>query len=299
MISIDIEQLNKISNEITPYLDSTEEDMMNLFSKLKNATNDWYDPISISFDEAMINESNDSQQFLSEIKLRKNIFSYITDLYSNLGKKINYDYDNKDILIKLLNDCISECTSILNEFNNIDNSFYYYEYYIILNQKAKIVDSRIELRKLKDKLTKKFQTIAEYEENIDSKIGELEPFKILEFDTNYVKELKQTKESYIYPDLLLSDINNIDMYKTEENKDLNLIFDGLNRISEGYVSINVTNYKNDCKELRKNVDTIESNRIKYITELKNQLSKYETIALNIKEKFDKKDVELEKNNGED
>ena len=73
----------------------------------------------------------------------------------------------------------------------------------------------------------------------------------------------------------------------------------MNRISEGYVSINVTNYKNDCKELRKNVDTIESNRIKYITELKNQLSKYETIALNIKEKFDKKDVELEKNNGED
>jgi len=104
---------------------------------------------------------------------------------------------------------------------------------------------------------------------------------------------------YVKENIFPVDINNIDMYKTQENKDLNLIFDGLNRISEGYVSINVTNYKNNCKELRKNVDTIEDNRVKYITELKNQLSKYETTALNLKEKFDKKDVELEKSNGED
>ena len=300
MISVDIEQLNKTSNKISPHMDSYEETLMNLFSKLKDATNDWHDPASMAFDEAMITENSDSQNFLSEIKLRKDIFSYVTDLYSNLGRKIYCDFDRKDSLINMLNNCISECTSIINEFNRIDNSFYYSEYYIILNQKTKVMDARTKLRNLKEKLTGKFQKIAEYEEDIGSKIDELEPFKIMEFDTNYaIKELKQTKENYVYPDLLENDIKNIEMYKIEENKELNSIFDGFNRMSDGYVSSNVTDYKTDCEELRKNVAIIESNRDSYILELENQLLKYEATTIMTKEIFEHKEEKDEDNKTEE
>lgn len=291
MISVDVEKLNKITNEVNPHIDSYEETLMNLFSKLKDATTDWYDPVSVAFDEAMITENNDSQNFFSEVKLRRDIIPYTSDLYSNLGRKINCDFNNKEYLINTLNNCISECTSIINEFNRIDSSFYYSEYYIILNQKTKVVDARAKLRKLKEKLTGKFQKIAEYEEDISSKIDELEPFKVMEFDTNYANntELRPTAESYVYTDLLMSDINNIDLYKNEENKDLKSIFSGFNRISEGYVSGNVSKYKNDCDELGKNIEILEKNRDKYILELEAQITKYEGTTLITKEIFKEKD----------
>lgn len=303
MISVDIEQLNKISNKINSHIDSYEETLMNLFNKLKDATNDWYDSKSVAFDEAMITENNDSQNFLGEIKLRKEIISFIIDKYNNLGKKIKCDLDNKEKLINKVDYCISECTSIINEFNKIDNSFYYPEYYIILNQKAKVVDARAKLRSLREKLTGKFQKIADYEEDIDSKIDELEPFIITEFDSNYITgELIPTVESYLYSDLLSNDIKNIDMYKDEENKELNSIFDEFNKISNGYVSSNVANYKNDCKELKKNIPILEKNREKYIQEFETQLVNYENTTIMTKNVFKEKtekDKNTQKSDGEE
>ncbi len=290
MVSVDVEKLNKISGEVNSHIDTYEETLINLFSKLKDATNDWHDPVSLQFDEAMITENNDSQNFLSELKLREGIISYTADLYNNLGKKINCNFEKKESLINTLDNYISECTSIINEFNRIDDSFYYPEYYIILNQKTKVMDARTKLRKLRDKLTGKFQKIADYEEDIDSKIDELEPFKINEFDFTYVQPTeKQAIESYAYPDLLFNDIKNIDMYKTLENKDLTSIFNGFSSISDGYVSSNVAIYKKDCKELKKNITTLEQNRDKYIVQLDAQIAIYETSTAMAKNIFKDKD----------
>lgn len=290
MVSIDIERINKTSNEISTHIESYEETLMNLFNKLKDATNDWHDPVSLAFDEAMIIENTDSQNFLSELKLRKNIFSYTNELYSNIGKKINCDFNNKENLINKINNCISECTSIINEFNRIDNSFYYSEYYLILNQKTKIVDVRTKLRNLKEKLNGKFQKISEYEDDIAAKINELESFKINEFEFVYdVAGLKKTKENYIYEDLLTTDIKNIELYKLEETKDLKSIFSGFNKISEGYTSSNVSLFKKDCEDLKKNIEILAENREKYITELENQTINYSATAKITKEKFENKE----------
>ncbi len=300
MIKVDIDQLNKVSNEITTYLDSYEETLLNLFSKLKDSTNDWNDAISRLFDEAMIAESNESQNFLSELKQRKNIFGYITEYYNNLGRKVKYDDTKKASLISKINSCISECNSIIDEFNRIDNSFYYSEYYIILNQKAKIVDVRTKLRNLKEKINKRIQNISDYEDDIATKISELETFKINEFTFNYSNVVvEKNRNNVLYPDLLATDIKNIEMYYSDENKELNSIFNLFNTISSGYKSSNVTNYKSDCIELKKNVGLLRENREKYVLELNNQMINYQGSIKVTREKFKNKEEDIiEESNGE-
>lgn len=300
MIKVDIDQLNKVSNEITTYLDSYEETLLNLFSKLKDSTNDWNDAISRLFDEAMIAESNESQNFLSELKQRKNIFGYITEYYNNLGRKVKYDDTKKASLISKINSCISECNSIIDEFNKIDNSFYYSEYYIILNQKTKIVDVRTKLRNLKEKINKRIQNISDYEDDIATKISELETFKINEFTFNYSKVVvEKNSNNVLYPELLATDIRNIEMYYSDENKELNSIFKLFNTISSGYNSSNVTNYKSDCIELKKNVELLRENREKYVLELNNQMINYQGNIKVTREKFKNKEKDIiEESNGE-
>lgn len=186
MIEVNITELKNNINNLNGLIDEYEEIQLNLFNQLKDSCINWQDGNSIAFDEKMYLEKQESNLLLQNLRNQKKIYNLIYDKYSELGNKIRCNLNNKTTLLKVIDNCYNQASQIINEFNLIDRSFYYYEQYSISNQREKIVDTRNKLSEIKTTTYEIYDKIEQIEEEINAKIKELETIKINSFDFNLV-----------------------------------------------------------------------------------------------------------------
>ena len=117
-------------------------------------------------------------QGVQKVGMAKDIY----DKYSDLGKKIACDLDNKNSVINVLDGCYNQAKSLVNEFNKIDDSFYYEELTRINSAKQKAINARNKLSSTKKEVTDLYAKIEEIEREVKNKIDELEEVKINSFD---------------------------------------------------------------------------------------------------------------------
>lgn len=176
-----LELKNKI-DALNTLISEYEEIQLNIFNQLKDVCINWQDGNSIEFDNKIYLEKEESDLILQALNDKRDILNFIYNKYSDIGKKIKCNLNNKNTLIHSINNCQSQINNILNEFNKIDNSFYYSEYQSIINQKNKIISVKNKMSEVKNSVTKNYDRIEEIENDVKEKINNLLEIKINDFD---------------------------------------------------------------------------------------------------------------------
>mgnify|MGYP004682564103 CR=1 FL=1 len=186
MIEINSVELKKEIEVLNNLINSYEETQLNLFNQLKDATINWQDGNSVEFENKIYLEKQEADLVLQSLNDKRDILIFIYDKYSDLGKKVRCNLNNKATIIHALENCYNQANSIINEFNKIDRSFYYSEINKIDVVKQKVLNTKIKLDNTKSIVSKIYNQIEEIEKEIKNKIVELEEIKINEFEFNLI-----------------------------------------------------------------------------------------------------------------
>ena len=136
MLEINTSDLKCDINNLNSLIDEYEEIQLNLFNQLKDSCINWQDGNSLKFDNNIYLERKEAELILQTLKDKRDVFNFIYSKYSEIGKKISCNLNNKNKLLQAINNCESRFNSIINEFRKIDNSFYYQEYNITKEQNS-------------------------------------------------------------------------------------------------------------------------------------------------------------------
>ena len=186
MLEFDIASLKNDINKLNALIDEYEEIQLNLFNELKNSCLNWQDGNSIEFENKIYLEKVESSSIFRALTDKKEVLNFIYDKYSDLGKKIKCNLNGKNLLIHCIEDCENQINVIINEFNRVDNSFYYWEQQSITNQKNKIIKVKTELSEVKTTIIKTFSNLEEVEREVRKKMKKFEMLKITDFDYNLI-----------------------------------------------------------------------------------------------------------------
>lgn len=186
MIEINITDLRNNILSLGSLIDQYEEIELNLFNQLKDSCINWQDGNSIEFDNKVYLEKQETNFLLQSLNSKKEVLNYIYDKYSEIGKKIRCNLNNKTTLLHAIDNCYSQAVNIINEFNKIDKSFYYSEQHSIQSQKNKLTDVKNKLREIKTEASKIYNKIETIEEEVNTKIKQLEEIKINSFDYSLI-----------------------------------------------------------------------------------------------------------------
>ena len=163
MIDINsVELKNEIEN-LKSIISSYEETQLNLFNQLKDAIINWRDGNSIEFENKIYLEKQEADLILQSLNDRKDILNFIYDKYSELGKKIRCNLNNKTTVVHALDNCYNQANSLVNEFSKIDRSFYYSELNKIDVIKQKVVSTKNKLDATRTTISKIYSQIEEIE----------------------------------------------------------------------------------------------------------------------------------------
>lgn len=182
MIEININEIKNNINSLQTLIEQYEEIKLNIFNNLKDVCINWQDGNSLVFDNKIFLEKQETELLIETIKAKKEVFNFIYEKYSDIGRKIRCNLNNKTTLLNTIDNCYNQAINILNEFNKIDRSFYYTELNSIQNQKEKIITVKNKISIIKTKTSKLYSKIEIIEEEVKKKIKELEEIKINSFD---------------------------------------------------------------------------------------------------------------------
>lgn len=185
-LEIDIGELSECMRSISALITEYEEIKMNLFKELRDSTTiNWRDGNSVSFEQALHSESQETDLFLESLKIRKDLLNYIYTKYSVIGKKIKCDMGAKKGVLAQIDECHGRAVKIIEDFDDIDFSFTYHRIDDILNQKNKIISVRDELAEMKRRVSKMFEKIEKIENQIALRMKKLEEIKINDLDFTF------------------------------------------------------------------------------------------------------------------
>lgn len=187
MLEINTSELKNIIDSLNSLINEYELIQLNIFNQLKNCTINWQDGNSLVFDDKIYLDKQESKRILELLNEKKELYDYIYRSYSDIGKKIRFNLNGKNAIIYAIDDCCNKATSIINEFYNINRSFYYSEQNSIFYQKDRIIGVRNQLSEIKNSIIKLYDRIEVIEREIKNKITKLEKIKINDFDFNLIK----------------------------------------------------------------------------------------------------------------
>lgn len=187
MLDINVDELKNIIDSLNLLIDEYEIIQLNIFNQLKNSCINWQDGNSIVFDDKIYYDKQESKRFLELLHQKKDLYNFIYRSYIEIGKKINFNLNNKNTIVYLIDDCYNQASNIINEFYKINRNFYYSERSDIFYQKDRIVNVRNKISEIKDSVMKLYNKIEIIETEIKNKVKKLEEIKINDFDFNLIK----------------------------------------------------------------------------------------------------------------
>ena len=185
MLDINVNEIKAIVDNLKGIIDEYEEIQLNLFSQLRDSCINWHDINSMEFDNKLYLEKQEADLFLQTLRSKREIFNFIYDKYSEIGKKITCNLNNKTSLINSINDCYNQAVSIVNEFNYVDFGFWYNERDTILAQRAKAIAVRDKIDSIRRSVAAIFSKIENIEALVCEKIKMLDEIKISDLDYNF------------------------------------------------------------------------------------------------------------------
>lgn len=191
MVSIDSLKLEKKLNLLNNTIRRYEVIQQNLFNNLKNSCIDWNDGNSIIFEKKIMDEKKQSMFFLQNLEKIHYIYKYIYEKYKVIGNNVFFELRNKQIVLNKINSLLNETDNLIKKINSVLNydipdEKYEKLYKKIIVQKENIVCTYNAIKKIKNKIIKMYDNLAEIEVNIKNKINKIERIKVdtFVFDAN-------------------------------------------------------------------------------------------------------------------
>lgn len=165
-------KVKEIKNELetlSKLIDNYEFTYLNMHNEVKNASFSWNDSYSVEFFEDVDKKKINISTMIDEIKSMYNIYSYIVDKYKILGNNLKLNLENKDIILKKIENCLNQIESIEKAYGNLDLSFCNHLSNEVNNQLKNIKISKEKLKKYNEKLKETINYIEETEKEINLK----------------------------------------------------------------------------------------------------------------------------------
>ncbi|MBQ6539378.1 MAG: hypothetical protein IJL76_03790 [Bacilli bacterium] len=182
MIKVNVVKLKDELEQLKTIMDEYETVELNLFNQLKNSCNDWNDPRTPAFIEAVDKEKKESSNIVDSFKDATDCLNYIILQYETIGDMISVNLEKKASIIKAYGTIENRINAILSNINSVDMSFYYSELHNIKDMRNSFENLKVELVDSREKVKDLFKKIERIEENVSSKAKALKDIEINAFD---------------------------------------------------------------------------------------------------------------------
>ena len=182
MVEVDIGKIQYYIDKLNTYSSELEQIHLNIFNQLKNSCVNWQDGHSILFEDAVYIDKKESDELLNNLTEKKDVYSFICDKYSTLGKKIKCNLKNKNMVLDKISYCCDLIDDILEQYSWIDRSFYYDEIYSINNQQSIMYNTLNTMKSLYAEIKKLYNKIEHIESEINTAIKKLKGFTVQDFN---------------------------------------------------------------------------------------------------------------------
>ena len=174
MATIKVNEINNELAHLNNILSEYEDAYLNLFHHLDMVTTiDWKDQNSLNFQTEILHEKTNTEQILNNITDRVELYRYIANAYSNIGREISYNKNLKNNYINKIDNYINMIDDILYQFRLVDISFNYDERNQIINAQNRVKNIRNQLVNLKANINSFFNRINQIEADVNQRIGRL------------------------------------------------------------------------------------------------------------------------------
>ena len=173
-MEIDIKLIKNYYNQIKKFNEDYENNYLNFYNELNQALNYWQDNNSINFNEQIIEEKNDYNKILLDLKSLETTLKNIYEKYETIGEQINYLKENKNTLYNIFEQYLGKISNSINYINNIDLSFCPELSSQILNLKKILVDSQNKIKKVKNRTKNIISNIEKKEDEISRLLSKLD-----------------------------------------------------------------------------------------------------------------------------
>ena len=284
MIEVDVSKLKSKLAKLANLITELEEIKLNMFNELEDCyQNNWNDGHSLVFKDKVLLDSTEMNKVIITLKDRKKVFKFISSRYGEIGNKVKCNFDNEKNLIKNINSCINNCEFTKSILNSVSSD--------IGSVISEINMAQTKLETFKEKIKTIIQKIKEIENNISSKISDLDTIKINEFDFDVTTDINvnigllgSTSGSYAFDqyflkeDLVTANIEKIDYYSDSENDNLNQECNSFEEGLQLYKSNkNSSKMEEKIEDIVNSVDQIYAKRKKYTQSLDIEIIRYDKL----------------------
>ena len=175
---INSERLSIELKKLLGLIDKYNDIYINYYNTLNESSTYWNSPLSVRFFSDTSVEKNKVEMTITDLMSIADIYNYMVETYSEIGKKIKYDLSYENSLNQLFNKYIEKIDSTLTlyrsfELDNEDIQVIQQQIEIIKNNKKRIIE-------IKDCYNELFNKFKEIEIEIKNKISNL--------NIEYIKE---------------------------------------------------------------------------------------------------------------
>ena len=168
--------VNNIKDEIVKLnglVDKYEENYLNLYNEINNASSYWNDLISVKFFDSCKIEKIETKTALDEIKSIIDVYDYILEKYQEIGNKIKCEIKDKSIIISNFNNYIVKLDDLIREYNLLDYNFDHKISSILNDQLYKLKNNRKILNSIKNEVKDIFDNIETIEKEINLRLSKI------------------------------------------------------------------------------------------------------------------------------
>lgn len=151
-------------NNLNTLIDKFKELYTNMYNEFSNCATYWNDPNAIAYFKSVQQEKSKVNKAITDMSSLKDLYQYILESYSTLGKVLEIDLNYKERIIKSLEEYIERLRNIIRSYDSIDT----YELDEVNNY------IKIEKKKLNDNL----ELLSNYLSNVRKLYSRVEQLEI-------------------------------------------------------------------------------------------------------------------------
>lgn len=171
MINVNVMELKTKLDNLKRLIEEYENIEINLFNQLKNSSISWEDANSIRFQDAIVEEKKESNEYVNNLKETINIFNEIYNSYINIGKKVKVNLNEK-------RNVLNSIENIKNKINNINKKINQINVNEVSEIRYKIKSVYDNINSLKEIYVSLYKKLENIESSIKNKLNKLENIKI-------------------------------------------------------------------------------------------------------------------------
>jgi len=183
-----VDNIQSEKNTLEKELESYENNNLNLHNELLQIMDYWQDPFSVSLKKELQKYKLEENEINKSLKEMLNIYDFVIKQFSQIGNKIEYNLDNRDLINQKFDNCKEKIKKIISLYNslNIDAT----DSLCFLIEKEKIVFNSMlkQTNEIQNSFKDKLNEIKELEDKINSKTNKINIKKIKQLEVEKLVE---------------------------------------------------------------------------------------------------------------